>query len=192
MKLILISLFFISKSYALDLFIEPGLFVDMFDTETVKYNDGSNEYDGTLRNKSLSYAMKFGVHYGKWEFGLDSEVYSLVAHFKGEGSQEDFSKEVHVTYNSLFVGYEFYPKNILYLSISNTPYLTSGTESYTEHTSVFSMEYSYHLKHWVSVNVKVETAAKLKDKSSTTHKTFEYQDLILVGFSFPLSTADHK
>ncbi len=191
MRIIFIILLCVKNSYALDVFIEPGLFVDMFNTETVNYNDGTNEYSGVLRNKSLSYAMKFGVHYHKWEFGLDSEVYSLVAHFKGEGSQEDFSKEVHVTYNSLFVGYEFYPKNIIYLSISDTPYLTSGTESYTEHASVFSMEYSYHLKQWVSVNVKIETAAKLEDKSSSTHKTFEYRDLILVGFSFPLSTADH-
>ncbi len=190
MKYLILFFLFYSNAYAWDVFIEPGVFVDMFDGESVSYDDGSHEYSGTLRNKDLSYAMKFGLHNGKWEIGLESEVYNLVAHFEGDGIKENFSKEIQVTYNSFFIGYEFYPKNIIYFSISNTPYLTTGTESYEDDHSIISMEYAYHLKDWVSVNIKIENASKLTNKGGATEKTYKYKDLILVGFSFPLSSHD--
>lgn len=192
MKLLLFLLLFLTKANAFDIFIEPGVFVDMFDSESIRYDNGTEHFSGTLRNRDLSYAMKFGVHYGKFEFGLESEVYSLVAHFKGNGKTEGFSKEIQITYNSFFIGYEFIPKHFFYLSVSNTPYLTSGTESYEEEANVFSIEYSYHLKEWVSVNLKVESASKLENRGSNPLRDFEYKDLVLVGFSFPLSTVNHN
>ncbi len=193
MKIItlLIALFTL-PTYATDIFIEPGIFTDMFDGETVTYDDGTKEYEGTLRNSDLSYAIKFGLHIGKWEFGLESEIYNFSAHFKGKGNNANFAKDIQVTYNSVFVGYEFYPKNIFYLSISNTPYLYTDNESYEDHASIFSLEYSYHIKDWVSVNVKVENSSHLVNKGSSPEKSFSYRDLILVGFSFPLTSKDHS
>ena len=178
-----------SNSYAFNVFIEPGVFVDMFDGESITYDSGTNEYAGTLRNKALSYAMKFGVHHGRMEFGLESELYNLNAHFNGKNGEEAFSKEVQVTYNSFFIGYEFIEKNILYFSVSHTPFLTSGNESYSEDANVLSLEYAYHIKEWVSVNIKIESTANLEIEGSDPRKEISYKDLILVGFSFPLSSA---
>ena len=190
MKKIMISLLFIysTLTFAMDVFIEPGIFVDMFDGESITYNNGDHEYSGTLRNKDLSYAMKFGIHYGKLEIGLESELYNLIGHFHGKSSEESFSKEIHVTYNSFFVGYELFHKHIFYLSISHIPFISSGTESYSEKANVISLEYSYHIKDWVSVNTKIESASTLEVEGSSPHKTISYKDLILVGFSFPLSS----
>lgn len=191
MKYLFIFFLTISKIFAIDVFIEPGVFVDMFDGESVSYYDGNHHYKGTLRNRDLSYALKFGIHYEKFEFGLESEVYSLVSHFDGGGKTANFSKDIQVTYNSFFIGYEFIPKHLIYFSISNTPYLTSGTESYEEDANVLSLEYSYHVKKWVSVNLKIESASTLVNHGSSPEKNFEYKDLILLGFSFPLSTYEH-
>ncbi|MAZ47475.1 MAG: hypothetical protein CME65_02865 [Halobacteriovoraceae bacterium] len=184
MIIILIS----PESKAYNVFIEPGIFVDMFDGESITYVNGDSEYSGTLRNKALSYAMKFGVHHGRIEFGLESELYNLSAHFNGGSGGEGFSKEVQVTYNSLFIGYEILEKNILYFSVSHTPFLTSGNESYSEEANVLSLEYAYHIKEWVSVNIKIESTADLKVEGATPRKEISYKDLVLVGFSFPLSS----
>lgn len=191
LTLLVLALFTLSSN-AMDVFIEPGVFVDMFDGESITYDNGTNEYSGTLRNQSLSYAIKFGLHYEKLEFGLESELYNLVGHFHGKGSEESFSKELQITYNSLFIGYEILPKQILYFSISHRPYVSSGTESYTEDASILSLEYAYHIKEWVSVNVKIESASNLELEGSDPEKKISYKDLILVGFSFPLSSnTDH-
>jgi hypothetical protein len=187
-SLLLLLLCIPFSTKAMSVFIEPGIFVDMFDGESITYDNGSKEYSGTLRNEALSYAMKFGIHYGRLEIGLESELYNLVGHFHGKNGEENFSKEIHVTYNSLFIGYEFIPKQILYFSVSHTPYITSGTESYSENANVLSLEYAYHIKEWVSVNIKVESASDLELEGSSPHKKISYKDLILVGFSFPLSS----
>lgn len=190
-KIILIPIFLLlsSPSFALNVFIEPGIFVDMFDGETVTYDNGNNKYSGTLRNEALSYAMKFGIHYGKLEIGLESELYNLVGHFHGKSNEQSFSKELHITYNSLFVGYEFLPKQILYFSVSHTPFIASENESYSEDSNILSLEYAYHIKEWVSVNVKIESSSTLELEGASPHKTISYKDLLLVGFSFPLSSS---
>jgi hypothetical protein len=182
---LLLLIFLIPTAHASKLFIEPGVFVNMMDGAQATYNDGSNHYKGTMRNTDLSYALKFGLHFGHFEFGLESELYNFTGHFDGKGSG-DFTKEAQITYNSLFVGYEFIPHQYIYLAISGRPYMKSGSDTFVEHHNVLSLEYSYHIKDWVSFNFKMETASEL-DNGATNKKEFTFKDLLLVGFSFPIT-----
>ena len=189
MKSLLLILFLPTQVYASKLFIEPGIFINMMNQASAVYDDGYDTYEGKIRNKDLSYAMKFGMHFGHWEFGLESEIYNYVAHFEDDESG-DFSEEVQITYNSLFVGYEFVRHHFFYLAISDTPYMTMGGKSFVEHHKVFSLEYSHHIKEWVSFNVKVETASELEVNGSED-ENFVIGNLLLVGFSFPLLQEDN-
>lgn len=178
---------FLNFAQALTLFIEPGVFVNMMDSASAEYKDETGWYDGVIRNGDLSYALKFGLHSGKYEFGIESEVYNFVGHFEGEGEVRDFSKEAQITYNSLFVGYEFVPRQFLYFAVSSHPYMRSGGESYIEKRNIFSLEYSNHIRDWVSLNVKLETASDLENEGEAKRE-FHFKNLLLVGFSFPLSS----
>lgn len=174
------------SAFSMSLFIEPGVFVNMMNGAEAVYDDGSDEYHGAMRNGDLSYAIKLGLHSGRYEFGVESEVYNLIGHFEGKGGERDFAKEAQITYNSLFIGYEFVPDQFLYLAVSSFPYMSSGGESYIEKSNLLSLEYSNHLKNWVSLNIKFETASELRNEGSP-EKEFHFKNLLLVGFSFPLS-----
>lgn len=128
MKLLALLLLFSFNAHATKLFIEPGVFMNMMDSSTAEFEDGSNHYKGTVRNKDLSYAVKFGLHFGHYEFGIETEVYNYVAHL--ESSSGSFTKDMQLTYNSIFFGYEFIPTHFLYLALSNTPYMSAGGKSY--------------------------------------------------------------
>jgi hypothetical protein len=173
-------LFNITSLHAMELFIEPGVFLNMMDSSHVEYDNGTSKTSGTMRNRDLSYAVKFGLHFGHYEFGVESEVYKFVAHY-----EDGTSQDVNLTYNSIFFGYEFTRHQFLYIALSNTPYMTSNNISYKEHGNVFSLEYSNHIRDWVSLNIKVETASELEAQDSSG-KAIEFSDLLLVGFSFPL------
>lgn len=183
----LLTFFFLAQSHAVALFIEPGFFVNMMDSSKAHYNDGVNKYDGTMRNSGFNYAVKFGLHYGHYEFGIESEVYDFIAHFE-DSNAGGFTKDVNITYNSLFFGYEFIHQQFLYVSLSNTPYMTSGGKSFIEHGNVISLEYSNHLREWVSFNVKLESNSELEVKNG--NQEFSFGNLLLIGFSFPIM-ADH-
>lgn len=182
----IISLLFCQLAGAKTLFIEPGIFVNMFSSSEANYNDGSNEYTGTIRSKDLSYALKFGLHYGHFEFGIESELYNFVAHLEDDDdSTQDLALPLQLNYNSIFIGYEFLPHHFAYIALSNTPKLSSGSVSFTEDHSVVSFEYSYHIKAWVSFNVKWETASEFTNRSE---KELDFKNLLLIGFSFPLNS----
>jgi hypothetical protein len=155
----------------------------MMDSAKTEFHDGTNKYEGTLRNKDLSYAVKFGMHYGHYEFGVESEIYNFVAHLEKDNG--NYSQDMQITYNSIFFGYEFLPMQYIYIALSNTPYMSSGGKSYTEDHNVLSLEYSKHIKEWVSLNVKIETASKLEVENNS-NETAKFSNLLLVGFSFPL------
>lgn len=182
--LLLITLILPLNSFANKIFIEPGLFMNMMDSANAEYHDGTSHFDGVMRNKDISYAFKFGMHFGHYEIGLESEVYNFVAHLDDD-TNGNFTKDVQLTYNSIFIGYEFIPHQFFYLAVSNTPYMSSGGKSFIERHNVLSLEYSYHIKEWVSLNAKVETASELKVKGGNEEK-FKFGNLLLVGFSFPL------
>lgn len=184
MKNLIILFILSSQAYASKLFIEPGIFINMMNNANAEYDDGTNSFSGKMRNKDLSYAMKFGMHFGHWEFGIESEIYNYVAHFEDD-TNGDFTKDVQITYNSFFAGYEFIKHHFFYLALSDNPYMSSGNKSYIEHHRVLSLEYSHHIKEWVSFNIKIETASKL-EVNGGNEENFKFGNLLLVGFSFPL------
>lgn len=177
---LLFCLISFNNSMAQEVFIEPGIFVNMMDSANIKH-DGDT---GVLRSNDLSYALKFGVHYGHYEFGIESEVYNFAAHLKSSDSG-DYSHDMQIAYNSIFFGYEFKERHIFYISLSSRPYVEYDGRSYHEKHPVLSAEYSYHLKDWVSVNAKIETASKL-EQSGTSDEYLQFGNLLLIGFSFPL------
>lgn len=183
MKVFIITLLsFLSSANSAKLFIEPGVFLNMLDSASAEYNNGTTSFNGAMRNDGLSYAIKFGGHFGHWELGVESELYNLAGHF--ESKTGDFSKEATITYNSLFLGYQFIPNNYLYFSVSGRPYMRANGDSFTESHNILSLEYSNHIKKWVSLNVKVETPSEFHNKS--LNQTYSFKELLLVGFSFPL------
>lgn len=74
--IILIIIFSISPVKAMEVFIEPSFFVNIQDDASFKY-EGEN---GALRSNGLSYALKFGLHFGHFEFGFENESYNYTAH----------------------------------------------------------------------------------------------------------------
>ena len=77
----LIVLLLISfNTHATKLFIEPGVFMKMMDSASAEFEDGSNYSQGAVRNKDLSFAVKFGLHFSHYEFGIKTEVYNDIAH----------------------------------------------------------------------------------------------------------------
>tara|TARA_B100001971_G_scaffold84647_1_gene78161 strand:- start:271751 stop:272320 length:570 start_codon:yes stop_codon:yes gene_type:complete len=165
-------------------FIEPGVFMNMYDGAHIEFEDDSGSTSGHIRNSDLSYAIKIGMHHGHFEYGFETEIYDYEAHL--DKSDGHTTENVTITYNGIFVGYEFVKKNFLYFEISLEPYLSAGGKSYHEHKPVFSMEYSRHIKEWVSLNVKLETESEFKVIDSDSNDKVHVGNMILVGFSFPL------
>jgi hypothetical protein len=184
-KILLLTLLLSFSAQASRVFIEPSIFVNMFQNEKLHYDDGSNKYDGVIRNDYLSFALKFGVHFGHWEVGFESEIYRYVAHLEGNGAG-DSVLPMNVTYNSIFFGYEFMPHQYLYLSMTAYPYMASGSTSLIEEKNQYGLEYSYHIKDWVSLNAKIEMASHFTDRGSP-EKKIELPAMMLVGFSFPIN-----
>lgn len=173
MKLLL--LFFVSfPAYSMKLFVEPGVFVNMSNQAHAEYEGDS----GYIRNDGLSYALKFGLHHGHFEYGLESEIYNFVGHFDDDSGS--YSLPMRLTYNSVFFGYEFIDHQFLYLAVSNNPMLSMDGKSFREDKSVISLEYSYHIKEWVSFNVKVETNSEMQvDKGNK--EELEFGNLMMIG-----------
>lgn len=182
MKIVIFFILVSFNCHAGKLFIEPSFFMNMMDSAHADYHSGDKNYSGFIRNRDISYAFKFGAHFGHYEIGIESEIYNFVAHFKDQ-ENGDFTKNIQLTYNSLFVGYEFIKHQFLYLAVSNHPFMSSSGKSFVERKNVFSLEYSYHIKEWVSLNIKVETESELEGGDS---ETFGFGNLLMLGFSFPL------
>lgn len=182
--IILIILFSIPSIRAMEVFIEPSIFVNIQDDASIKYDGDS----GVLRSNDLSYALKFGLHFGHFEFGFENESYNYTAHLNNS-STGSYTKELQISYNSLFIGYEFIKHHFIYASLSSKPYASFDNKSFVEDHSVFGLEYSYHIKEWVSLNAKIETASELKQSGGAQEK-LRFSDLLLIGFSFPLNARD--
>lgn len=165
-------------------FVEPGVFLNIYDGSSAQFTNSTDETRGVIRNADMSYAIKIGLHHGHFEYGLETEIYDYEAHLKDDSG--DRVEDVKVTYNSAFIGYEFSPKNFIYGSVAFAPYLSSDGKSYLEKHPAFSLEYSRHIKEWVSLNVKMETKADFEVKNSGSNQKIELGEVILIGFSFPL------
>lgn len=188
MKSLVFGLFLALNSHALGFFVEPGIFINLNGGSDVEFDDGTQTVDGVMRNEQLSYALKIGLISGRFEFGIEEEIYNLTAHLDTNGSGGDQAEDLVITYKSFFVGYEFIEKHFLYLAVSNSPYADFEGESFTEEQGAFSLEYAYHIQKEFSFNVKVETATKLESDSSPK-KHLSYRNLVFAGFSIPISTA---
>lgn len=184
MKVLILALLWVASANATKFFIEPGVFMSMYDNSYVRFEDDDGGESGHLRNTDLSYAIKIGLHSGRYEFGIETELYDYEAHLEGENGDE--VRNIHITYNSVFIGYEFLKDQFIYGAIALEPYLSADNVSYHEYKPILSFEYANHLKEWVSLNVKLETESEFERPSGKNGEAVRVGTMVLVGFSFPL------